>query len=129
MDYADELFFECFDVADEDFLVERDAHGQEEHGAVGADVGCEGVFGNVLTIGTAGDDEDGQAEEDALAAAAVGNGSVVGGGSGHGGDGLGIVLEKKRRRSRGGRTNVRGGKGMVPEEGVEPTRGVIPGRF
>ncbi len=91
MDYADELFFECFDVADEDFLVERDAHGQEEHGAVGADVGCEGVFGNVLTIGTAGDDEDGQAEEDAL--------------------------------------NVRGGKGMVPEEGVEPTRGVIPGRF
>ena len=103
VDYADELFFECFDVADEDFLVERDAHGQEEHGAVGADVGCEGVFGNVLTIGAAGDDEDGQAEEDALAAAAVGNGSVVGGGSGHGGDGLGIVLEKKRRRSRGGR--------------------------
>lgn len=103
MDDADELFFECFDVADEDFLVQRDAHGESEEGAVGADVGGEGVFGDVLVVGAAGDDEDGEAKKDALAAAAVGNGSVVGGGSGHGGDGPGIVLEKKPGRSRGGR--------------------------
>jgi len=79
VDYADELFFESFDVADEDFLVEGDAHGKEEQGAVGADVGGEGVFGNVLVIGTASDDEDREAKEDALAAAAVGNGSGMGG--------------------------------------------------
>jgi len=66
-------------VADEDFLVEGDAHGKEEQGAVGADVGGEGVFGNVLVIGTASDDEDREAKEDALAAAAVGNGSGMGG--------------------------------------------------
>ncbi len=70
---------------------------------MGADVGGEGVFGDVLVVGAAGDDEDGETEENALAAAAVWNGSVVGGGSGHGGDGLGIVLEKKRGRSRGGK--------------------------
>jgi len=55
---------------------------------VGADVSGEGVFGDVLIVCPAGDDEDGEAEEDALAAASIGNRSVVGGGSGHGGDGL-----------------------------------------
>jgi hypothetical protein len=103
VDYTDELFFECLDVADEDFLVERDAHREEEQGAVGADVGGESVFGDVLIIGGAGDDEDGKAKEDALAAASVGNGGVAGGWSDHGGDGLEIVLEKKRKRSRGGK--------------------------
>lgn len=53
---------------------------------MGADVGGEGVFGEVLIVCSAGDDEDGEAEEDALAAASIGNRSVVGGG--HGGDGL-----------------------------------------
>jgi hypothetical protein len=103
VDYADELFFEGFGITDEDFLVESYVCGKDEKGAVGADVGGEGVFGDVLLIGAAGDDEEGEAKEDALAAAAVGNGGVVGGGSGHGGDGLGIVLEKKRKRSRGGK--------------------------
>lgn len=68
---------------------------------MGADVHGEGVFGNVLTIGTSGNDKDGETERDALGAAAIGNGGVVGGGSGHGEDGLEIVLEKKRKRSRG----------------------------
>jgi hypothetical protein len=77
--YADELFFEGFDVADQDFLVERDAHGEDQQGAVGADVGGEGVLGDVLIIGAAGDDEDGEAEEDALAAASIVTGSWVGG--------------------------------------------------
>ena len=84
MDDFDELFFEGFGVADEDFLADLDAHGQEEHGAVGADVGGEGVFGDVLLIGAAGDNEDGETEKDALAAATVGCGDVVDGGSGHG---------------------------------------------
>ena len=103
VDDTDELFFEGFGVTDEDFLVQRNAHGEREQCAVGADVGGEGVFGDVLVVGAASDDEDGEAEENALAAAAVGNRSVAGGGSGHGGDGLRIVLEKKARRSRGGK--------------------------
>jgi hypothetical protein len=70
---------------------------------VGADVGGEGVFGDVLIVCATGDDKDGETEQYALAAAAVRNGGVVGGGTGHGGDGLRIVLEKKRGRSRGGR--------------------------
>jgi hypothetical protein len=41
-----------------------------------------------LIVCAAGDDEDGEAEEDALAATSIGNRSMVGGGSGHGGDGL-----------------------------------------
>ena len=89
VNYADELFFEGFDVADQDFLVESDAHGKGEECAVGADIGGEGVFGDVLLVGAAGDDEDGKTKEDALAAAAVGDGSVVGRRIGHGGDGLG----------------------------------------
>ena len=56
---------------------------------MGADVEGEGVFGDVLIVGAAGDDEDREAEENALAAAAVGDGGVVRGRSGHGGDGLG----------------------------------------
>lgn len=103
VDDADELFFEGIGIADEDFLVEGDTQGKREKRAVGADVDGEGVFGDVLIVGAASDDEDGKAEEDALAAASVGNWGLVGGGVGHGGDGLRIVLEKKRRRSRGGR--------------------------
>lgn len=111
MDDADELFFEGFGVADKDFLAGLDAQGHNEQGAVGADVEGEGVFGDVLIIGAASNDEDGQAEKDALAAASVGNGCVVGGRSGHGGDGLGIVLKKRWKWSRGGRYYcARGGK-------------------
>ena len=78
---------------------------------MGVDVGGEGVFGDVLLIGAAGDDEDGEAQEDTLAAAAIRDGSVVGRGSGHRGDGLAIVLEKKGKRSMGGRYRCsRGGK-------------------
>ena len=103
MNYFDELLFESFGVAEKDFLADFDAHGHEEQGAMGVDVGGEGVFGDVLLIGAAGDEEDGKAEENALAAAAVGNRGVVGGRGGHGGDGLEIVLEKKPGRSRGGK--------------------------
>jgi hypothetical protein len=88
VDYADELFFESFDVADENFLAQFDTRGHDEKCAVGADVGGEGVFGDVLVVVAASHDEDGETEENALTAAAVGNGGVVGGGSGHGGDGL-----------------------------------------
>jgi hypothetical protein len=100
---ADELLFEGVGIAAKNFLADFDARGYLDQSALGADVHSEGVFGDVLTIGTTGNDEDGQTEEDALGAAAVRNGRVVGGGSGHGGDGLGIVLEKKWKRSRGGR--------------------------
>lgn len=111
VDDADKLFFKRFDVADEDFLVERDAHGEEKQGAVGADVDGKCVFGLVPIVSAASDDEDGEAEKDALAPAAIGNRGVVGGRGGHGGDGLGIVLEKKAGRSRGGRYYcARGGK-------------------
>ena len=103
VNYADELLFEGFGVAEKNFLTDFDPHGHEDHGAVGADVGGVGVFGDVLFIGATGDDEDGETEEDALAAAAIVRGTLVGGEIGHGGDGLGIVLEKKRKRSRGGR--------------------------
>ena len=78
VDYADELFFEGFRIADQDFLVERDAHGHEEQGAVGADVGGEGVFRDVLLIGAAGDDENGHPQQNALAAATIVRGSGVG---------------------------------------------------
>jgi hypothetical protein len=84
MDDADKLFFEGIGIADEDFLVEGDTQGKREKRAVGTDVDGEGVFRSVLVIGAAGDDEDGEAQEDALAAAAVGNGGVVRGGVGHG---------------------------------------------
>ena len=77
MNNFDELFFESIGVADEDFLAEFDAHGEEEHGAVGVDVGGEGVFGDVLIVRAAADNEDGEAEQDALAAAAVGDGSRI----------------------------------------------------
>jgi len=103
VDDADELFLEGIWIAAKNFLADFDTRGYLDQGTVGADVHSEGVFGDVLTIGSAGNDEDGEAEEDALGAAAVRNGSVVGGGSGHGGDGLEIVLEKKRGRSRGGK--------------------------
>jgi hypothetical protein len=129
VDYADELFFEGISVADKNFLTEFDAHGREDQGAVEVDVGGESVFGDVLLVGAAGDDENGEAKKDALGAAAIGRRGVVGGGMGHGEDGRGIVLKKKRKRSRGGKYSCTRGKGMVPEEGVEPTRGVIPGRF
>ena len=59
VNYADELLFEGFGVADKDFLAKFDAHGHEDQGAVGVDVGGEGVFGDVLIIGAAGDDEQG----------------------------------------------------------------------
>jgi hypothetical protein len=81
----DELFFESVGVATENFLPDFDPHGQEEHCAVGVDVGGEGVFGDVLIVGAAADDEDGEAEQDALAAAAIMRGSGVGGNVGHGG--------------------------------------------
>jgi hypothetical protein len=100
---ADELFFEGVGVADENFLGGFDAHGHLNQGSAGADVRSESVFGDVMTIGATGDDEDGETQQNALAAAAVGDGSGVGGKAGHKGDGLGIVLEKKRKRSRGGR--------------------------
>jgi hypothetical protein len=103
VDYADELFFECFGVADENFLVYGDTHGNQEKCAVGADVHGESVFGDVLTIWAAGDDEDGEAKKDALGAAAVRSGGLVGGWVGHRGDGLGLVLRKKRVRSRDGK--------------------------
>jgi hypothetical protein len=103
VNYTDELLFEGFGVAEKNFLTDFDPHGHEDHGAVGVDVGGEGVFGDVLFIGAAGNDEDGETEEDALAAAAIVRGTLVGGEIGHWGDGLGIVLEKKRERSRGGR--------------------------
>ena len=119
VDYADELLFEGFGVAAKDFLVERDAHGNEEKCAVGADVDGEGVFRDVLAIWAAGDDEDGEAKKDTLGAAAVGSGDLVGGWVGHVGDGLGIVLRKKRARSRDGKDSCSQREGMVPEEGVE----------
>jgi hypothetical protein len=100
---TDELLFEGVGIAAKNFLAHFDASGYVDEGAVGADVRGESVFGDVLTIGSPGNDEDGETEVDALGAAAVGNGGVVGGEVGHGGDGLGIVLEKKRGRSRGGR--------------------------
>lgn len=111
VDDADELFFEGFGVADKNFLAGLDAQGHNEQGAVGTNVAGESGFGDVLIVGAAGDDEEGEAKEDALAAASVGNGGVVGGRGGHGGDGLRIVLEKKAGRSRGGRYYcARGGK-------------------
>jgi hypothetical protein len=100
---TDELLFEGIGVAAENFLAGFDPHGNLNQGSAGADVHSESVFGDVLTIGAAADDEDGKTQEDALAAAAVGDGRVVGGNVGHGGDGLEIVLEKKGKRSRGGR--------------------------
>jgi len=100
VNYLEELFLEGIGVADEDFLAEFDAHGDEDQGAVGVDVGGEGVFGNVLLIGAAGDDEDGETQEDALGAAPIVDGSGVGRLGGHGEDGQGIVLEKKKERSR-----------------------------
>ena len=100
VDYANELFFEGFGVAEKDFLADLDAHGREDQCAVGVDIGGEGVFGNVLLIGAAGDDEDGETQEDALGAAPIVDGSGVGRLGGHGEDGLGIVLEKKKERSR-----------------------------
>jgi len=60
VDYADELFFEGFDVADQDFWLRSDAHGKGEECAVGADVGGEGVFGDVLIVCAAADDKDGR---------------------------------------------------------------------
>jgi hypothetical protein len=83
VDDADELLFERFSVAEKDFLADLDAHGHEDQGTVGVDVGGEGVFGDVLFIGAAGDDEDGEAQQDALAAAAVMRGSGVGERIGH----------------------------------------------
>jgi len=77
VNYFDELLFESFGVAEKDFLADFDAHGHEEQGAMGVDVGGEGVFGDVLTIGAAGDDEDGETQEDTLAAAAVRDGSRI----------------------------------------------------
>jgi len=103
VDDADELFLEGIWIAAKNFLADFDTRGYLDQGTVGADVHSEGVFGDVLTIGTSGNDEDGETEQDALGAAAVRNGGVVGGGSGHGGDGLRVVLEKKRGRSRGGK--------------------------
>jgi hypothetical protein len=100
---ADELLFESFGMAEKDFLADFDAHGHEDQGTVGVDVGGEGVFGNVLLTGAAGDDEDGETQKDTLAAAAVRCGTGVGGEIGHWGAGLGIVLEKERERSRGRR--------------------------
>jgi hypothetical protein len=100
---ADELFFESVGVAAEDFLAGFDSHGHEDQGAVGADVQSERVFGDVLAIRAAANDEDRETQQDALGAASVWNGRVAGDGIGHEGDGLGIVLEKKRERSRGGR--------------------------
>jgi hypothetical protein len=57
VDYANELFFEGFGVAEEDALANFDAHGDEDQGAVGVDVGGEGVFRDVLIIGAAADDQ------------------------------------------------------------------------
>src|SRR5690349_14280485 len=47
VDDADELFFESLGVAEEDFLASLDAQRHVEQCAVGADVGGEGVFGDV----------------------------------------------------------------------------------
>jgi len=74
---ADELFFEGFGIAEKDFLADMDTHGHEDQGAVGVDVGREGVFGDVLIIGASGDDEEGEAEQDALAATAIMRGTGV----------------------------------------------------
>ena len=103
MNYADELLFEGFGMAEKDFLTDFDAHGHEDQGTVGVHVGGEGVFRNVLFVRASGNDEDGETQKDTLATATVVRESGVGGEIGHRGEGLGIVLEKKRRRSRGGR--------------------------
>lgn len=79
MNYAHELLFERFGIAEKNFLTDFDPHGHEDHGAVGVDVGGEDVFGDVLFIGAAGNDEDGETEEDALAAAAIVRGTLAGG--------------------------------------------------
>jgi hypothetical protein len=126
---ADELLFEGVGVAAEDSLADFDAHGQEDQGAVGVDGSGERVFRDMLTIGAAPDDEDGETQKDALAAAAIVNGSVVGRRNGHGEVGPGnSVGEEEDGVKRPKVLNFQREK-MVPEEGVEPTRGVIPGRF
>ena len=60
MNDADELLFEGFGIAEKDFLADLESHGHEDQCAVGVDVRGEGVFGDVLLIGAAGDDEDGE---------------------------------------------------------------------
>jgi hypothetical protein len=72
---ADELLFEGVGVAAEDSLADFDAHGQEDQGAVGVDGSGESVFGDMLTIGAAADDKDGETQQDSLATAAIVNGS------------------------------------------------------
>ena len=74
---ADELFFKSVGVATENFLTGFDAHRHEDQGAVGANVQSKRVFGDVLAIGPTANNEDGETEEDALAAAAVGDGSGI----------------------------------------------------
>ena len=126
---ADELLFEGVGVAAEDSLADFDAHGQEDQSAVGVDGSGESVFRDVLAIGAAADDEDGETQQNTLAAAAIVNGSVVGRRNGHGEVGPeNSVGEKKDWVKRPKVLNFQREK-MVPEEGVEPTRGVIPGRF
>ncbi len=61
VDYADELLLESIGIAAKDFLADFDAHRDKDQGAVDADVGGKGVFGDVLLVGAAGDDEDGEA--------------------------------------------------------------------
>jgi hypothetical protein len=126
VDHLDELLFEGFRVAAKNFLADGDSHRQGEQCAVGADVHSESVFRDVLTIWAAGNDKDGEAKKDTLGAAAVRSGDLVGGWVGQGGDGLGIVLEKKRERSIGGKYRCAQGKRDGPGGGSRTHTGSDP---
>ncbi len=92
------LLFAGFDVAKDEGLADFYFHDQIDEAAMGADDGGEGLFGERLLVWADGDDHDGHAQKNALAAAAIAHGGEVGGERGHR-NSVEISYGSRRRKS------------------------------
>jgi len=83
MDDANELLFHGFRIADQDFLTHLYFQRQVDQGTVGVDHRGKSVFGYVMFIRAAGNDQNGHAQENPLTAAPVVHRREIGRESGH----------------------------------------------
>ncbi len=126
-DYATGLFFPCFRILQNDNLADTQGEFKNNQSAMSIDDRGITMLPGHFFVRTRTDDGDGHAEQNTLTATPIVLGGEMRGERGHGRFVRTSVASStwgvKRRKV------LCVGEKVVPEEGVEPTRGVIPGRF